>query len=341
MTAPNPNDPAYGTPPPPPGSGRASVPSPPSAASSVGPGPSDPTSPGFATGPAAPTAPGFATHAAPPGSPVTGPTSPPPAGTAPTTATIPGRPLAGPPTPPGAPSVAPRRSRGAGLAVVLALFSLIVSLGTAAIAWRALDQAGDARDIALAGNGGAKPTAAAPGGGGEGAPAPTTAAAPVDTATEGASDGGGASSTTPPKLDERTVYTPDYPRQTLTITTNGCNGSGVDLDEPRVNGNNAELFLVKCYDGQLFLKLGEGVSASSAVSATSTPTECSEKIRTTPLIGESKVPARQGQVLCLSTSYSAAKSSGDKWRMVLVEVTGVGNDNTTATISATAWVIPG
>ena len=61
--------------------------------------------------------------------------------------------------------------------------------------------------------------------------------------------------------------------------------------------------------------------------------------RTAPVAGIG-IPVRQGTVVCLQTSFSYARSHGDPWRIVLVEVTGVGNDGT-VTVQASAWNIPG
>jgi hypothetical protein len=219
---------------------------------------------------------------------------------------------------------------------VVSLLALVVSAGTAVLAWQALDKAGDARDIALAGGGssgkgGAQPTAAAPGGS-----APTKGAEPADPPT-----GGSTSSTTPPELNAATVYTEKYTSSPLTLRVPSCGEMTVDLDEPRVQVEDAkaELTLKYCGGSPYFL-LSEGVDASQAGSPTVTPQECSDKIRADAIVAEEHIPVVQGLVLCVTTSFADAKSRGDVWRLIRVKVTGVGNDHS-VTINADAWNIPG
>lgn len=70
-----------------------------------------------------------------------------------------------------------------------------------------------------------------------------------------------------------------------------------------------------------------------------TPQDCADKIRTAPIGLGAEIPVRQGLVLCITTSFQAARSRGDLQRMVLLEITGVGADKS-VTVQVTAWDIP-
>jgi hypothetical protein len=224
---------------------------------------------------------------------------------------------------------ADRRSRGGLVALGGAALALLVAVAALAVSWRALDQAHDARDIALAGR--AAPT---------GQPA-------VDTTTPSVTDTSAApapvdpNSTSAPPLNRQTVYKIKYEKQALTLRAPGYTTMDVDLDEPRADvGNGSDIRLNGKSGGTPTLSLGEGVSASDAGATGMTPQDCADKIRTFPVGQGSELPVRQGVVLCLTTSFAAAKARGDTQRMVLLEITGVGADDA-VTVQLTAWDIPG
>jgi hypothetical protein len=152
--------------------------------------------------------------------------------------------------------------------------------------------------------------------------------------------------TGPPKLDERTTYEVKYTKQALTMSGRCQYSSGtsmyVDLDEPRVDVESEGsdfVFRSGCNatDPAEFL-LGDNVSGGQMDNPNATPQECTDRIRRAP-IGEAAIPVRQGLVICLTTSYSAARARGDKWRVVLIVVTGF-TDLRAVTVEATAWNIP-
>jgi hypothetical protein len=218
-------------------------------------------------------------------------------------------------------------------ALAVAGLALLLALGSAVFAWRAIDQAKDAKQVALAGRAEpVAPAAASPSSSPSSAAEPLPSEEPVEPAGTGE----------PAPLDERTVYTPKYEKQSLTLKARECNHSMyADLDEPRANVASTGYDLVlsgDCSGNLLYLRLGEGVEGSESGSAGSTPQDCAEQIRTAPL-GEAKVPVRKGVVLCLTTSFVAANERGDDQRMVLVEITGVA-DGGAVTLKATAWNIP-
>jgi hypothetical protein len=248
----------------------------------------------------------------------------------------------GPPAPysvsPAAP-VPARRSRGAVLAMGVSALALLVAVVSLVVAWRAVDQAGDAKQFALAGG----DTAAAPTSGAAPAPAPaaTTQAPPTEAAQTSDPVNPAPTGTGEPPLDERTVYAPKYEGQSLTLKADRCNEAmAADLDEPRANtGTGVDIVLNGgCTTRPIYFSLGGGVAASQSGSPGMTPRDCAERIRTAPL-GESTIPVRQGVVICLTTSFAEAVERGDDQRLVLVEVTGVAADGA-VTIKATAWNIP-
>ncbi|MEH1013409.1 hypothetical protein V6U90_09880 [Micromonospora sp. CPCC 206060] len=214
----------------------------------------------------------------------------------------------------------------AALAMVLALVSLLVS-------WRALDQAGVARDIARAG-GGAEPSQS---------PVARTPAAqdaitePAREPTSGAEPG----TTVEPSLDLRTRYTAKYEKVTLILRA-GCDSSlDIDLDKPEVRVTNGEdlRFSARCGANPSLFALVNS-RGSQADTPLLTPADCNVRIERAPIGPDITVPARKGVVICVKTSLADARQSGDTWKMALVEVTGTSDDGT-VTIEVTAWDIPG
>ncbi|MDQ7907945.1 hypothetical protein RB614_25805 [Phytohabitans sp. ZYX-F-186] len=251
-------------------------------------------------------------------------------------------PLSAPPAPypvsPAAPAPA-KRSRGALLAVGVSTLALLVAVVSLAVAWRAVDQAGDAKRFALAGAADVPaPVTQAP------APPATTGAPPPTEApaTDAPIAPDPTSTAEPAPLDERTVYTVEYEKQVLTLKA-GCNDSMyIDLDEPRANVeyNDYDLgFTRRCQGGTSNLGLGEGVEGSESGNPQMTPHDCAERIRTAPIGTDAAVPVRKGVVLCLTTSLASARAKGDSQRMVRLEITGAADDGT-VTLQGTAWNIP-
>ncbi|MEV0429280.1 hypothetical protein [Micromonospora sp. NPDC050495] len=277
-----------------------------------------PTLPGASRPPAA--------GATPPGAgPPAAPLGPPPPGTTPPGTGLPGRPAAAP------------RPGGRGLAVLalgVAGLALLLALGSTIFAWRAIDQAHDAKDIAL------RP---APGTSAASAPASDapTAAAPTATGETPTEDVPRSPGEAPP-LDERTVYRPRYDKQPLTFKVPCSNRMYADLDEPRVmnESTGAEIkFTMGCGNTPSYFTLQDGVDGSEDASAGMLPPACGDKIRTAPIATGAAIPVRKGTAICVTTDYGNARAHGEPWRMILLEVMGVANDGA-ATVRVTAWDIP-
>lgn len=286
-----------------------------------------PTFPGPTRPPAAATPPGGGPPATPPG------TTPP--GTTPPGAGLPGT------TPPGTglpvrPAAAPRPG-GRGLAVLalgIAGLALLLALGSTIFAWRAVDQAHDAKDIALRPAAGAS-AASAPA---SDAPSPAAPTASGDTPPDDVPRSPGEA----PPLDERTVYRSRYDKQPLTFKVPCGNRMYADLDEPRVmnESTGAEIkFIMGCGNDPSAFTLQDGVDGSEDASAGMTPPACGDKIRTAPIATGAGIPVRKGTAICVTTDYGNARAHGDPWRMILLEVMGVANDGA-ATVRVTAWDIP-
>ncbi|WP_140158024.1 hypothetical protein [Micromonospora sp. NBS 11-29] len=224
------------------------------------------------------------------------------------------------------------------LALGVAGLALLLALGSAIFAWRAIDQAKDAKDIALRSEPAAGPTAGSEPGGGTQPPA---SSAPTET-------GGTTPDDTPrspgeaPALNERTVYRPSYQKEPLVLQAACSYSMYADLDEPRTRNDStgADIRYTRgCGNEPSTLRLEEGVDGTDAAAAGMTPQECANKIRTA-LIGEDqRIPVRKGTTICVTTDYAYAKAHGDPWRMALIEVVGVGNDGST-TLQVTGWEIP-
>lgn len=244
------------------------------------------------------------------------------------------------PAPSSGTSADARRRPGLLLAMSIAALALVIAFVSAGFAWRAMDQAKDAKTIALAGGRGPLgPTSQATGSAPPGT-SPTSAATsdpptgpPVDTTV------------TPglPELNERTQYTVKYQKQPLIVRQARCNADVyVDLDEPRVGVGRDQADLVQALDcgaQSLSFQLGGGAQGSQSDTPGLTPQDCAERIRTAPLPADSAVPVRKGVVVCVITSLVSAQSRGDTQKMVLVEVGGVSDDKAVSVL-VTAWNIP-
>ncbi|MFR9776245.1 hypothetical protein ACL02O_09290 [Micromonospora sp. MS34] len=249
-------------------------------------------------------------------------------------------PAGGGATPPGGPGrPAAARPGGQGLTLLalgVAGLALLLAFGSAVFAWRAIDQAEDAKAIALKpATVGDRAPATGPAGGQptESAPAGADSATPDDTPR---------SPGEAPPLDAQTVYRPRYEKQMLVLKASCSYSMYADLDEPRTQNdeNGADIrFTRGCGNDPSTLRLEEGVEGTDAAGPGMTPQECADKIRTV-LIGENqRVPVRKGTAICITTDYSDAKAHGRPWRMALVEVVAVANDGA-ATLQVTGWDIP-
>jgi hypothetical protein len=222
------------------------------------------------------------------------------------------------------------------IALAASVLAMVIAIVAVAIASSAIDQARDATQAVNTAQGSAT---ANPGGGNPTAVPESTG--PVVDPTAGPDAEPNA--TGEPRLDERTSYTSKYEKEVLTLSAERCSNSMyADVDEPRGNvaSQGADLSFVggcSATEPPAF-RLGEDVDGSTAGTRESTPADCAEKIRQAPIAEGATIPVRKGIVICLSTSYAAAKARGDQWRIVRLEVTGVANDGT-VTVEAYAWNI--
>jgi hypothetical protein len=233
--------------------------------------------------------------------------------------------------------------------MVVAVVAVLVAAGAVLVALRALDQANDARDIALRGGpqNVAGPAADTP----PAAAAPTTDPAEVPPTTDpGAADPAAADppATDPdatdvvPTLDPQAVYAVKYANEELRIKT-VCNARYVDLDEPQVDpptgvGDVGLAGACSVSDGIAF-RFAEGARASEVSTAATTPNACVDRLRLSPVGEGAAVAIKQGVVLCVQTPRDQARERGDRMQMVILEVTNVASDKT-VTLKASAWRIP-
>ncbi|MCW3845146.1 hypothetical protein ONA70_34270 [Micromonospora yasonensis] len=263
--------------------------------------------------------------------------SPPPAGAAaPPGPGVPGRPAASPPAGgvSGRPAAAPRPA-GQGLTLLalgVAGLALLLAFGSAVFAWRAIDQAEDAKAIALQPGAAAGPSAT---GGQPATSAPTSAdsATPEDTPR---------SPGEAPALDARTNYRPRYEKESLVLKANCADSMYADVDEARAqnDSNGADIrFTRGCGNEPSTLRLEDGVEGTDVATSGMRPQECADKIRTALIAENQAVPVRKGTAICITTDYGDAKAHGRPWRMALIEVVGVANDGA-ATLQVTGWDIP-
>lgn len=144
-----------------------------------------------------------------------------------------------------------------------------------------------------------------------------------------------------PELSAQTQYMVTYANETLRLPVRCDLGIDVDLDEPQVGANPglAEFaYINPCNSTPAYIRLGQGVRGSLAPSASVTPHECGDLVRTSPLSSGAQ-PIRLGQAYCLNTSLEAAQKTADTWKMIIIEVVALSRDGDT-TFKATAWDIP-
>ncbi|TDC31692.1 hypothetical protein [Micromonospora sp. KC213] len=237
--------------------------------------------------------------------------------------------------PPGPPARPPRSGRPVALlALGVAALALLVAFGSALFAWRAVDQAKDAKSIALAGRPAEAPPAAPPGSASGPAQSPTEAPPGTDPLPRSVGE--------QPELTEQTVYTPAYERKSLKLSATCSAPQYADLDMPQTRNDSAgaEIRLNgSCANEPASFRLLDGVEGSEDAYPGMKPQECSDKIDTALVAPNRRIPASKATVFCLTTNYKDAKARNAPWRMVLVHVVGVANDGVT-TIEVTAWNIP-
>ena len=229
------------------------------------------------------------------------------------------------------PSVPPRNRRPGVLTIgAAAAVALVLALFAAVSSWQTASSVAALR--AEIENRGRVPGPAP-------SPATMTPAQP-STATPEAPDATPTGSA--PSLNAQTQYRVDYTRKRMRISAACGSSVSLDLDEPRVQAATevAELtYLKNCSpDTPKFTITNDEVQGAEVQSDSVTPIECNEQIQLSPL-PRTGLPIRQGQVYCVMTSLSSARESGQSWKMVVLSVTSVAEDDTVG-LEASAWDIP-
>ena len=222
----------------------------------------------------------------------------------------------------------PKPTRGAGMtwAVVLSVLALVASGSASLIAWRAL---------AVASSAPAMPAAT---------PAPS--AAPAAAATPSEIPSAVAESPLGPSGEpsaQDNGYVVSYAQVPLQVRVGCASSMYLDLDVPRASAGQDQSDLrydSRCGGDQPTLMLGPGAEGGSKAPGPDIDAAgCDQAIRNNPLGVDAAVPVQKGTVLCVLTSAIDAQDRGERPRMVLVEVTEVGDDGT-AGLRATSWTVP-
>jgi len=248
---------------------------------------------------------------------------------------------------PAVPAPPARRRLWPVLAIAVSTIALLLAAGAGLVSWRALDQANDARDIALRGGPGPAPAPSSEPGASTGQePQPTAGPAgevgeppAVDPTTGEASD--------EIPINPTAQYTLVYEKQQLKIQARCNYPTYADLDKPevRVSEAVADLGVFRtCSTGgvAVFQIDTPAASVSDGSLATLSATDCVDRIRTGPIADGAEVPIKQGNLLCLVTSASRAVTEGISRKVVALEVVGVVDEQgtSTATVNVTTWNIP-
>jgi hypothetical protein len=87
--------------------------------------------------------------------------------------------------------------------------------------------------------------------------------------------------------------------------------------------------------------IGDQVLASRAADANATPNDCARGVQTGPLGNQNRIPitAQPPLVLCVVTSKQEAFAQGLTWKVVLLQVKAISQDQT-VDILVTAWNVP-
>lgn len=237
------------------------------------------------------------------------------------------------PVSPPASGAAPKERRKRSWAGPIALLALLVAAGSAVLAWRAMDQAADAKAIAL--RGGASASTAGP----QNSVAPPSGAAKPT----GGTAPGVADPSVPPSLNAQTVFDLKYDNTEMRVQAPCGAVRYLDVDRPQVDSGSAGFDLAlrgPCPSvNAVSLQLGDDVKAINDVNPDITPNDCFSRISLSAVAPDSKVAIKQGSVLCVWTSLNAAQGRGDLSQLVVIEVRGIASDDT-VTMRLKAWKVP-
>ncbi|MFI5954543.1 hypothetical protein [Cryptosporangium sp. NPDC051539] len=214
-----------------------------------------------------------------------------------------------------------------GIAVVALLIAGIATVTGIIAVGRATTAAGQAERAASAAASDARGPAPA---------ASVKAAAPVPVPSS-APPSPSPTSTDPDRLDPGANYELAYADQLVRVQPSTCEGTDVDLDQPRVQpASGADASYRNCADG---LHLDFDDASRFAVTGNRDPSarDCVEAVRADPGVGwVSPVP---GTTVCVLTSRMAAESAQLSTKLVRMNVESVEADGTLLA-ELTAWVVP-
>jgi hypothetical protein len=141
----------------------------------------------------------------------------------------------------------------------------------------------------------------------------------------------------PDRLDPSADYQPVFADQVLRARPNGCDGTELDLDEPRVlPPSGADVAYRSCADG-LHLDFDDASRFAVVADAGAGAGECADAIRTNPGVGW--LPPSAGTTVCVLTSRLAAEPQSVSTKLARLHVQTVADDETLS-VSLTAWMVP-
>lgn len=216
----------------------------------------------------------------------------------------------------------------AGLPVValgVALLASLVAGVSLLVGVVAISRAGDA--VLVAEQAAATPPAASPAGADRSAP-PQAVRPDPSTAPP--------ASPAPDKPSPSARYLPAYPDQMLRVGRSTCDGTPVDLDQPRAFPTaGTDLSYRTCEDGP-HLDLDAASRFAVVDVPTATADDCLDAIRLNPSVGW--LTPDRGLTACVLTSPSAAAARRISQKLVRLRVDSINTDGTVQ-LSLTAWSI--
>ncbi|WP_035856649.1 hypothetical protein [Cryptosporangium arvum] len=199
----------------------------------------------------------------------------------------------------------------------------LIAVGRAASAESAAERAASAAASAVAAGAPSTPGVAQPV-----APAPEPPAPPRPSPT---------ASLNPDRLDPAGNYELAYAVQPVRVQPSTCEGTDLDLDEPRVlPPAGADAAYGSCADG-FHLDFGESARFAVVADPQASAGGCVEAIQSDPGVGW--VTPSAGTTVCVLTSRLAAEPQQLTTKLVRLTVETVENDGTLAA-ALTAWVVP-
>jgi hypothetical protein len=257
------------------------------------------------------------------------PPPPPPVTPAPATATVPAK--TAPPAPsasttgatprpaaPAAAPAAPRSGGGNGSLVLLSLVSVLIALAASAVAVYSLDQARQATSRANEALDTAKRAAA---------PAKAPAAVPTTAKPT-------------PTVSKGPAFVAELVRSQLKVpaVASPCASVYVDIDKMAVGDQSGHEFYSSNCVGPLSLHVDR---TAGAVPTTTNPTPelCASQITAETATTELIMPVINGLTFCLLTNKADAAQQSLPQRLAIVEVAGVGPDNSIQLVVST-WRVP-